>query len=219
MKRFYLAALFVTSGFSFSSLQAQQGNSHSADIKSYDATTENKSGNHLYLDVHHIGPGKITLDDVAGAHAKDLAVEGKFGVKFIKYWVDTLSGTVYCLASAKDSASLVKTHAVAHGLLPEHVYKVSPGQEAAMRGGKNLYLDVHELGAGNVKAADVAEAHKKDLAVEGKYGVNLINYWVNEKEGVIMCLAEAPNADALISTHKEAHGLLPKYVTEVKQGQ
>ncbi|MFI5154430.1 MAG: DUF4242 domain-containing protein [Chitinophagales bacterium] len=218
MKRFYLAALFVTWGFTFPSLYAQQGNSHSEGIKSYDAT-DNKSGNHLYLDVHHIGPGKITLADVAGAHAKDLATEGKFGVHFIKYWVDTLSGTVYCLASAKDSASLVQTHAAAHGLLPEHVYRVSPGQEASMQGGKNLYLDVHELGAGNVKAADVAEAHKKDLAVEGKYGVNLINYWVNEKEGVIMCLAEAPNADALIKTHKEAHGLLPKYVTEVKQGQ
>jgi hypothetical protein len=54
--------------------------------------------------------------------------------------------------------------------------------------------------------------------VQKKYGVNLVNYWVDEKAGVVMCLAEAPDADALVKTHKEAHGLLPKYVEEVRQG-
>jgi hypothetical protein len=78
---------------------------------------------------------------------------------------------------------------------------------------------LHELGAGNVKASDVAAAHVKDLAVQKKYGVNLLNYWVNEKDGVVMCLAEAPDSGALINTHKEAHGLIANYVMEVKQGQ
>jgi hypothetical protein len=48
--------------------------------------------------------------------------------------------------------------------------------------------------------------------------VNLLNYWVDEKAGVVLCLAEAPDSGALIKTHQEAHGLLPKYVEEVKQG-
>jgi hypothetical protein len=34
-----------------------------------------------------------------------------------------------------------------------------------------------------------------------------------------MCLAQAPNADSVINTHKEAHGLLPVKVDKVKQGQ
>ncbi|MDE3212996.1 MAG: DUF4242 domain-containing protein [Bacteroidota bacterium] len=88
-----------------------------------------------------------------------------------------------------------------------------------MIGGEPLFLDVHEFGPGNVTAAAVANAHKKDLAIEKKYGVNFINFWVNEKQGVVMCLSEAPDSNAVIKTHLEAHGLLPVYVSEVQQGQ
>ena len=93
------------------------------------------------------------------------------------------------------------------------------GKEAAARGAENLYLDLHDFGAGNVKASDVAAAHEKDLAVQKKYGVNFLNYWVDEKAGTVFCLAEAPDSNALILTHKEAHGLIPKDVKEVQQGQ
>ena len=178
-----------------------------------------RTNKQLFLDVHHLGPGKVTYEDVAKAHAKDLATEGQFGVEFIKFWVDTANGTVYCLASASDSASIIHTHAKAHGLLPDHIYSVTGGQEATARGTENLYLDLHEFGAGNVKASDVAAAHQKDLAVQKKYGVNFLNYWVDEKAGTVFCLAEAPDSNALILTHKEAHGLIPKDVKEVQQGQ
>jgi hypothetical protein len=171
-----------------------------------------------FIDVHNLGAGKVSYQAVADAHVKDLATEGKYNVKFIRYWVDSVKGVVYCLSSAYDTASIVKTHAEAHGLLPDYVFSVSPGMAAAAKGGKNLYLDTHEFGPGNVKAADVAGAHQKDLAVQSKYGVNFLNYWVDEKKGVVMCLSEAPDADAVIKTHKEAHGLLPKTVEEVKQG-
>jgi hypothetical protein len=200
-------------------LLAQQKNSSLTSVTERNSTANYHTGKQLFIDVHNVGPGKITYEAVAGAHAKDLATEGKYGVEFIKYWVDTAKGTVYCLVSASDTASVVKTHAEAHGLLPDHVYPVTEGSEVLAKGGKNLYLDLHEFGPGNVKASDVAAAHQKDLAIQKKYGVNLINYWVNEKEGVVMCLAEAPDSNALINTHKEAHGLIPKSVTEVKQGQ
>jgi len=39
----------------------------------------------------------------------------------------------------------------------------------------------------------------------------------DEKEGVVMCLAQARDANALIQTHKEAHGLIPALVSKVKQ--
>ena len=203
---FLLIVLIAFSSFSFS-LNAQKTKK--------DSTKTAK----LYIDVHQMGPGKVTYDAVAQAHAKDLAVENKYGVQFLKYWVDEDKGLVYCLSSTTDTASIRKTHAEAHGLLPDHIYLVTDGMAAALQGQKNLYLDVHELGAGKVSAKDVAAAHQKDLAVEGKYGVNFINYWVNEKEGVVMCLSEASDSNAVIQTHKEAHGLLPAYVLRVKQGQ
>ncbi|MDR3715502.1 MAG: DUF4242 domain-containing protein [Puia sp.] len=190
----------------------------SAQTKQADSSGQ-AGAKHLFIDVHHLTPGKIKYKDVEAAHAKDLAVEYKYGVEFIKFWVDEDRGLVYCLSSSSDTASIRKTHAEAHGLLPDGIYLVTDGQEAALKGQKNLYLDIHELGAGNVKAKDVAAAHAKDLAVEGKYGVNFINYWVDEKNGVVMCLSEASDSTSIVRTHQEAHGLLPVEVLRVKQGQ
>lgn len=172
-----------------------------------------------YIDVHHLGAGKVTAADVAGAHQKDLAAEKKYGVQFIKYWVDEKEGDVYCLSSAPDTASIRKTHADAHGLLPDQIYLVKAGKDAPIVDGMDFYLDIHELGAGKVTAKDVAGAHQKDLAVQSKYGVNFVNYWVDEKDGRVVCLSQAPNADAVVNTHKEAHGLVPVSIEKVTQGQ
>jgi hypothetical protein len=174
--------------------------------------------NHLYIDVHHLGAGNVKLEDVAKAHEKDLAIQKKFGVNFLSYWVDESKGDVYCLSTAPDSAAITKTHADAHGLLPAQTYMVESGQQALLKSGNHFFLDVHNLGAGNVTAKDVAAAHKKDLAVQGKYDVNFINYWVDEKHGTVMCLSQAPDSMAIINTHKDAHGLIPAYVEEVKKG-
>jgi len=80
-----------------------------------------------------------------------------------------------------------------------------------------LYMDTHKNMKG-VKASDVAQAHEKDLAVQGKHGVNYVHYWVDEKNGTIQCLVDAPNAEAAAKVHKEAHGLLADEIHEVKQG-
>jgi hypothetical protein len=63
------------------------------------------------------------------------------------------------------------------------------------------------------------EAHKKDLAVQGKYGVNITDYWHSEKDGAVFCLAEAPTKEAFGSVHREAHGLEADEIFEVKQGE
>ena len=215
---FVLASTLVLALLSFH-LFAQSTNPPTAATNKTTASQTQVTSTHLFLDVHHLGAGKVTAKDVAAAHQKDLAVQGKYGVDFLEYWVDEGKGDVYCLASAPDSESLVDTHAEAHGLLPEKIYEVTEGTEALKKGSNGLYLDIHELGTGKVSAEDVAGAHQKDLAVQGKHKVNLINYWFDEKTGTVMCLAQAPNADSLINTHKEAHGLVPLKVTKVKQGE
>ena len=180
-------------------------------------TTTANQPRHLYLDVHNLG--KVKFSDVAGAHQKDLATQGKFGVSFIKYWVDEAAGKVYCLAESPDSASLAETHKEAHGLLPDRVELVTDGIEASLNGNQNLYLDIHKLGPGKVTAEAVADAHAQDLATQGKYNVRFINYWVDEKDGIVTCLSEASDTTDIIRTHKEAHGLLPSEIHEVKQGE
>jgi len=201
-----LAITFSTTGFYLSAQTAKLSSAGVGEAK------------HLFLDVHRLTPG-IKPEAVAQAHQKDLAVEKKYGADFIKYWVAPEEGLVFCLASASDSESLRKTHSEAHGLLPDNIYLVEEGTEAELTGKKNLFLDIHHLGAGKVSVKDVAAAHEKDLAVQSKYGANFINYWVNEKEGVVMCLVEAKYSTALIKTHKDAHGLVPDKIYRVSQGQ
>lgn len=173
----------------------------------------------LFVDVHELEPGKVSFDAVMGAHQKDLATQDKYGVKFLKFWVDEGKGKVYCLSEAQNAQAIYNTHKEAHGLVPNATYEVTDGMATAALGNENLFFDVHYLGKGNVNAKAVAEAHQKDLAVEGKYGVNFINYWIDEQKGVVMCLAEAKTAEDMIRTHKEAHGLVPDEVHQVKQGQ
>jgi hypothetical protein len=43
-----------------------------------------------------------------------------------------------------------------------------------------LFMDIHQHIPGLTKEA-VADAHEKDLQVQGKYGVKYLNYWYDEK--------------------------------------
>ncbi|MGA7861895.1 MAG: DUF4242 domain-containing protein [Thermoplasmata archaeon] len=80
-----------------------------------------------------------------------------------------------------------------------------------------LYMDVHRKVKG-VTAEAVAQAHAKDLTVQGKHGVNFRSYWVDEKNETVFCLVEAPSPEAANRVHKEAHGLLADEAHEVTQG-
>ena len=173
----------------------------------------------LFIDVHYLKPGSVSASDVAAAHAKDLAVQDKYDVHFLKYWVDEKAGTIYCLSSATDSAHIASAHKEAHGLLPQQVYAVKDGKPAMPKEGRDYFLDIHQLGAGNVTADAVAKAHEKDLAVQKEYGVNFINYWVNEQNGVVVCLSQAKKAKDVVKTHRKAHGLVPATIERVKPGQ
>ncbi|HET9487009.1 MAG TPA: DUF4242 domain-containing protein [Chryseosolibacter sp.] len=183
-----------------------------------ETTAEAVPGKRLFLDVHDIGPGKVTFEAVADAHKKDLATEGEYDVHFIKYWVDEDAGKVYCLAESSSEADVFKTHAKAHGLVPDYIMQVTAGTEAKASG-RQLFLDFHNLEPGGVTADAVAGAHEKDLAVQDKYDVNFINYWVDEKLGTVVCLSEASDSLAVIHTHTEAHGLVPAKIKRVKQGE
>jgi class 3 adenylate cyclase len=76
-------------------------------------------------------------------------------------------------------------------------------------------MDIHEV-SGGVSAEDVAKAHAEDVKIEDKYGVHYHKYWVNEKAGKIFCLCHAPNAEAAIQVHREAHGMVADKVIEIQ---
>jgi hypothetical protein len=80
-----------------------------------------------------------------------------------------------------------------------------------------LYMDVHTI-TGGVTADDVAKAHMADLQTQGKYDVRYLRYWVDEQQGKVFCLVEAPSEDAASAVHREAHGLVADDVFQVQEG-
>jgi Nickel responsive protein SCO4226-like len=80
-----------------------------------------------------------------------------------------------------------------------------------------LYLDVHTIDGG-VSAADVAQAHTADLQVQSRHDVRYLRYWVDEQQGKVFCLAEAPSAAAAAAVHREAHGLVADTIYQVQEG-
>jgi hypothetical protein len=80
-----------------------------------------------------------------------------------------------------------------------------------------LFMDVHNLDGG-VAAADVAKAHEADLKTQDQYGVNYLRYWVDEGDGKIFCLVDAPDAHAANTVHREAHGLVANEIFPVQEG-
>lgn len=80
-----------------------------------------------------------------------------------------------------------------------------------------LYMDVHNID-GKVTVDDVAKAHLADLQTQDAYDVHYRRYWVNEGEGKVFCLVEAPSAQAAATVHREAHGLVADAIYLVQEG-
>lgn len=81
-----------------------------------------------------------------------------------------------------------------------------------------LFMDIHQNVKGLTPEA-LADAHQKDLEVQGRHGVKFINYWYNETEGKVFCLCDAPNAEAAAAVHREAHGGVADEIIEVRSGE
>lgn len=80
----------------------------------------------LFLDIHQHIDG-LTAEAVAGAHKRDLEVQTKYGVKYLKYWFDEGSGKVFCLVEAPNKEAAETVHREAHGLLADEIVEVKEG--------------------------------------------------------------------------------------------
>ena len=80
----------------------------------------------LYLDVHHKIDG-LTGEAVAGAHQKDLQVQHKYRVNYLRYWYDEGTGKVFCLVEAPSREAAAAVHREAHGLLADEIIEVKEG--------------------------------------------------------------------------------------------
>jgi Nickel responsive protein SCO4226-like len=65
------------------------------------------------------------------------------------------------------------------------------------------FMDVH-TGMSGVSAEALAEAHDADLAIQAEEGVNFKHAWADPSTGMVFCLSEAPNAEAVQRIHERA---------------
>ena len=80
-----------------------------------------------------------------------------------------------------------------------------------------LFMDIHTI-EGGVTLDAVAGAHQLDLETQDAYGVRYQRYWVDEAAGRIFCLVEAPDAEAAVRVHREAHALVADEIYQVAEG-
>ncbi len=74
------------------------------------------------------------------------------------------------------------------------------------------------MGGEEIDLEEARKLHEKDIAVEHKYGVRHIHYYINSKEGTGFCLMSGPDKESCIAVHKEAHGNIANNIIEVEKG-
>jgi len=76
----------------------------------------------MYMDIHEVQGA--TAEAVAVAHDADLRVQGKYGVEYLKYWLNEGKGKIFCLCTAPNPEAAASVHREAHGLMAEKIIEV-----------------------------------------------------------------------------------------------
>jgi len=82
-----------------------------------------------------------------------------------------------------------------------------------------LYMDIHIVDSENFSVEDVVTAHMQDLAVQEKFGVIQVKYWVDVENKKIFCLMEGPSKEACNAVHLESHGNTACNIIEVSDDE
>jgi uncharacterized protein DUF4242 len=80
----------------------------------------------LFMDVHEKVDG-VTAEAVAAAHEKDVEIQDRYGVKYLKYWLDEGTGRIFCLVEAPSKEAAMAVHRDSHGLVADDIFEVSEG--------------------------------------------------------------------------------------------
>ena len=80
----------------------------------------------LFMDIHK-GVDGLTAEAVIEAHKRDLEIQGKHGVKYLRYWYSEEEGTVFCLFEAPSAEAGAAVHDEAHGGVADEIVEVQEG--------------------------------------------------------------------------------------------
>jgi class 3 adenylate cyclase len=90
-----------------------------------------------YLDIHDVH-GPIDARELAKAHVADLEVQEKYGVNYLRYWVNEKAGKVFCLVDAPNAEAANQVHRNAHGMVAQKIIEVEPELAEGFLGGGEI---------------------------------------------------------------------------------
>ncbi len=82
-----------------------------------------------------------------------------------------------------------------------------------------LYMDIHTVDSETFSVEDVVKAHMEDLAIQERFGVVQLKYWVNVEAKTLFCLMEGPDKEACNQVHVESHGNTACNIIEVSDDE
>jgi class 3 adenylate cyclase len=86
----------------------------------------------MYLDRHDLTGSSAR--DVAAAHVDDLAIQDRFGVRYLTYWFDYDRQHAFCLADGPDREAVMAVHREGHGGVATDIVEVDAGDVARFLG-------------------------------------------------------------------------------------
>jgi class 3 adenylate cyclase len=76
----------------------------------------------LFMDRHDNFEGSPL--DVAHLHLRDVEVQGKYGARYITYWIDYPRKQAFCFVEAPSAEQAIGVHSEAHGGIPSTIIEV-----------------------------------------------------------------------------------------------
>ena len=101
----------------------------------------------LFMDRHDV-PG-ASAEEIAAAHSQDVGIQSAHGVRYLTYWFEPDSGSVFCLAEGPSIEAVEQVHREAHGQMAGNIIEVEPGPVQAFFGS----LPEHPLGTAYSESA------------------------------------------------------------------
>ena len=76
----------------------------------------------IFMDRHDMSG--LTAENIAEAHVTDLAIQDRYGVRYITYWYDPGRCTGFCLVDAPDAETAAQVHREGHGQIASEIIPV-----------------------------------------------------------------------------------------------
>lgn len=105
----------------------------------------------IFMDRHDLAG--TSAEEIAEAHSRDLALQDRYGVKFLTYWFDQRRGTAFCLIDAPDAETAQCVHREAHGFIAAEVVEVALSAVEAFLG---RICDAGQMASFPAEAVDIA---------------------------------------------------------------